>query len=158
MATRLNDIIAGHLGNASALLLSHRAIADVVEQAIRAYKLELDGHEPISDENFAEIVTEEWANEQRLRMTEELRQIYSDMSQLRDRMRSMFPSLKDPGACSVCGKRFIRGDRVAPLADGSLKCLRCDHGPAEESVSREEVEKEVSDAAWITFQDRQGGA
>lgn len=156
--------------------LSYAGIADVVERAIVTFKFQSDRLDPISDENFADIVTEEWAEQERKRITEELRQVYVDMSQLRDRMRHLFPSLSDPTKCGSCGGSIIRGDRVAPMENGRLKHLRCEGGSdadvlrrtaqaqrdglelAAEDRRNYAQEKAESDAAWILFQDRQGGA
>ena len=174
--TAFHDHIKLRLNQSDTLKSSHDQIATVVEDAILEYARRLDSHEPVTEEMIMTVVTEEWAEAERKRVTEELRQLYADMSEMRDRMRALFPSLKDPGSCSICGKHFIRGDRVNPLADGSLKCLRCEGGLTQEEferqrlannaanierleqASRDAVEKAVSDAAWITFQDRQGGA
>ena len=69
---------------------------------------------------------EEWAEAERLRATEELRQLYVDMSELRDRMRALFPSLSDPSKCGACGGLLIRGDRIDVMSNGKLKHLRCE--------------------------------
>ena len=72
---------------------------------------------------------EEWAEDERLKMTEELRRVYADLSELRDRIRGLFPSLQDPLKCGNCGGSFIRGDKVAPMNElGRLKHLRCEGG------------------------------
>ena len=71
---------------------------------------------------------EVWAEKERVRVTEELRKLYADMSEMRDRMRALFPSLQDPSKCGACGGMFIRGDRVNPMSNGKLKHLRCEGG------------------------------
>lgn len=124
--TRLNKMIRRALTEADPTKLSHAGIADVVERAIVKFKFQADSLDPISDENFADIVTEEWAEQERQRITEELRQLYVDMSEMRDRMRSLFPSLRDPSKCGACGGLIIRGDRVSPMENGKLKHLRCE--------------------------------
>lgn len=149
-------MIRAHLASANPMKLSFEGIAETVEQAILMYKREIDDHEPISEENFADIVMEQWAEDERKRVTEELRQLYADMSEMRDRMRNLFPTLVDPTKCGSCGGSFIRGSAVAPMPNGKLKHLRCEGGADADVKAR--ADRAESDAAWALFKDRQGGA
>lgn len=159
MATEFQQLLKLRLSQADPMKLSFDGIYDVVLATIFEFKRNADGHEPISDENFAAIVTEQWAEEERKRIKEELRQLYVDMSEMRDRVRGLFPTLSDPSKCGSCGGNIIRGDRVAPMGNGRLKHLRCEGGPDAEVLKRTaQAQRAESDAAWILFRDRQGGA